>query len=944
VPWFQATLGTADYFNTCAEPASFVSVPVNFVGSQSPLSGQGYAGAFAYSQNGIANTNSIYREYIEVPLITPLIAGKSYSVSLYVSLAEESGQAIAEIGAHFSIGSVTDFNSLGVLPVIPQVVNPSINLLSSTNSWMLVSGTFTAAGGEDHLTLGNFRSDANTTAVPASGSLTTYAYYYYDDVSVVPLCGELVPNKAVPCGMPWGFDQPSSFDACSGTNVAVTVVGTTANTCAAFFTRTWSFTDLCGNATNWTQAVTIVDPTPLTINCACLSEVAANLLYTNGCTGIVPNLLQFNSCFSTNCRPITRTQTPPPGTIVGGGIHPITVSVVDCSGNSNGCVLPFTVNGAAPVISCPADIVLFTCQPGAAAWFTPVAFGNVGPVICSPPSGSLFPLNTSTLVTCTATNGCGVSATCTFAVTVMTPPTKWPCYTVIVIGIPITPMGTAIVRYLPPLPGGGLGVDFDNLGSSGQDGVRFDLGAAQKFTFSTALDFNAPAGASFDLALPDVNGGPSTPLLTFTRSCQPHCGWNLQASQRLVADTSASYRSIAIGANGELFSSFTQDAAALDANVLASITSMAGATSAVMTVTLDCRTREVTLDFPLGAWTPDAARKGWDGCIYGNGPRGSTTNKNARLILTPLTTIPTPPITTLALLASNLTSMAFDNPAITAMGRKWGDGHVTLMKAYDDGTEQGMEFASFGDGGGVTTDLGHSASFQFRIGHFENGDLPTEEQFYSIRAWPPGPLTNRPAPPPINLRLTHGSTGVACAADFAGIGVSNVTLQLWNGTTLLSEKAHVAATLETPLTTLSTLPTILGCPGLGVLSLSHTNPFTVYSGLDCPAAGCPPGTELRIIPEFPTGHLAPAVFTELQCQASNGTDNLLYHLQRTLDCTPGPLNVVRASNGITLTWPDDGFRLQGAETVNGPWYDLGVSSPVTLPANSNLRAFRLLCD
>ena len=37
-------------------------------------------------------------------------------------------------------------------------------------------------------------------------------------------------------------------------------------------------------------------------------------------------------------------------------------------------------------------------------------------------------------------------------------------------------------------------------------------------------------------------------------------------------------------------------------------------------------------------------------------------------------------------------------------------------------------------------------------------------------------------------------------------------------------------------------------------------------------------------------------------------------------------------------------RLQGAEALTGPWYDLGVSSPVTLPTNTSLRVFRLICD
>ena len=65
------------------------------------------------------------------------------------------------------------------LPVMPQVVNPSANLITSTNAWTLVQGTYIAAGGEDHLTLGNFRSDANTTA---QGADMKRGYYYYDHV------------------------------------------------------------------------------------------------------------------------------------------------------------------------------------------------------------------------------------------------------------------------------------------------------------------------------------------------------------------------------------------------------------------------------------------------------------------------------------------------------------------------------------------------------------------------------------------------------------------------------------------------------------------------------------------------------------------------------------------------------------------------------------------
>ena len=67
------------------------------------------------------------------------------------------------------------------------MVNPANNLLTSTNNWMLVQGIYTATGGENYLTLGNFLSDADTTGVPAAGP-QPYAYYYFDDVSVECAC------------------------------------------------------------------------------------------------------------------------------------------------------------------------------------------------------------------------------------------------------------------------------------------------------------------------------------------------------------------------------------------------------------------------------------------------------------------------------------------------------------------------------------------------------------------------------------------------------------------------------------------------------------------------------------------------------------------------------------------------------------------------------------
>jgi len=56
------------------------------------------------------------------------------------------------------------------------------------------------------------------------------------------------------------------------------------------------------------------------------------------------------------------------------------------------------------------------------------------------------------------------------------------------------------------------------------------------------------------------------------------------------------------------------------------------------------------------------------------------------------------------------------------------------------------------------------------------------------------------------------------------------------------------------------------------------------------------------------------------------------------------LNIERTSTEIILSWPAAGFHLLGAENLNGPWYDLGPTSPVILTGNHSPRFFRLACD
>ncbi len=111
----------------------------------------------------------------------------------------------------------------------------------------------------------------------------------------------------------------------------------------------------------------------------------------------------------------------PPGPY-GIGTTPVTLTVTDDKGASSQCNATITVlDDVAPAIACPADIVV-AAAPGAcdAVVNFEVTATDCDPnvtIVSTPPSGSAFALGT-TVVNCTATDGSGNSANCSFNVIV----------------------------------------------------------------------------------------------------------------------------------------------------------------------------------------------------------------------------------------------------------------------------------------------------------------------------------------------------------------------------------------------------------------------------------------------------------------------------------------------------------------------------------------------
>jgi hypothetical protein len=179
---------------------------------------------------------------------------------------------------------------------------------------------------------------------------------------------------------------------------------------------TASATDAHGNTATKSFRVSVVDTTAPTFS-STPADVTAEATGPEGAT------VAFSAPQATDrVGPVTVTCSPASGSVFPLGATTVTCTATDASGNT--ATTSFTVHvedTTAPAISLPGDLTLeATGASGAAAAFTVSAADRVDgsvPVSCSPASGSVFPLGTTT-VACHVTDSHGNTATASFTVTV----------------------------------------------------------------------------------------------------------------------------------------------------------------------------------------------------------------------------------------------------------------------------------------------------------------------------------------------------------------------------------------------------------------------------------------------------------------------------------------------------------------------------------------------
>ena len=179
--WTSPTIASPDVYG------ARVRVPATWAekgfGKQTPHSGQSMVGITVY---GCGTGKSHCREYVQIQLKEPLVAGQIYQVDFYVAHLAGSIR-VNNIGAYFSDKKIS-VKTESRLDFKPQVKSDNVLEVDNGN-WTKFTAKFTAHSEAEWVVIGNFFEDNKTITVNAPVSIDVnpslnFGYYYIDDVSV----------------------------------------------------------------------------------------------------------------------------------------------------------------------------------------------------------------------------------------------------------------------------------------------------------------------------------------------------------------------------------------------------------------------------------------------------------------------------------------------------------------------------------------------------------------------------------------------------------------------------------------------------------------------------------------------------------------------------------------------------------------------------------------
>ncbi|HEU4716288.1 MAG TPA: OmpA family protein [Bacteroidia bacterium] len=182
--WFNPSDGSTDYF-TSNPKDPMNAFGMNFFGGPcTPHSGKCFSGFIPYL------SDREYREYEAGELSAPLEAGKYYEISFSIMLGPLSEFKIDQLDVFFMNEKGAHVPNSGPYPCGEFYHIDSLLGKTQLGKWLDVKLDIVAQGGEKFFVLGNLSNDKHTKAEQITSTVSpnhNYAYYYFDDASVVPL-------------------------------------------------------------------------------------------------------------------------------------------------------------------------------------------------------------------------------------------------------------------------------------------------------------------------------------------------------------------------------------------------------------------------------------------------------------------------------------------------------------------------------------------------------------------------------------------------------------------------------------------------------------------------------------------------------------------------------------------------------------------------------------
>lgn len=218
------------FFHPCS--TSGAGTPNNQFGTQPAATGIGYAYIMAKINQATTGEDPLGRTMICGTLSSPLVVGKTYTVSYKVSfVSESSNMAINKLGVDFSVNN-TGCEWGGTLPpppcLYPLTNTPDLwsdDIISDSENWTTLTWTYTATEPSRYIILGIFHDITQEQHLFNWPNGHSVARYYIDDVSVV---------EVIPCTVSLTKTDVSCYDGNNGTATA------TINSGNGPFTYSWS--------------------------------------------------------------------------------------------------------------------------------------------------------------------------------------------------------------------------------------------------------------------------------------------------------------------------------------------------------------------------------------------------------------------------------------------------------------------------------------------------------------------------------------------------------------------------------------------------------------------------------------------------------------------------------------------------------------------------------